>query len=51
MAYIFLQHIVAIYGFIFEIISDKGITFISKFWQSFIIKLGLNLKFITAFKL
>ena len=31
MVYIFLRYIIIIYGFIFEIISDKGIIFILKF--------------------
>ena len=50
MAYIFLRHIVAIHGLAFEIISDRGTTFASKFWQSLMMRLGLNPKLTTAFR-
>ena len=50
MAYILLRHIVAIHGLAFEIISDRGTTFASKFWQSLMMRLGLNPKLTTAFR-
>ena len=32
LAYIFLKTIINVYGLLIEIISDKGTTFVSKFW-------------------
>ena len=50
LVYIFLRTIVNVYGLLAEIISDKGTTFVSKFWQSFMLKLRLNLKLTIAFR-
>ena len=49
LAYIFLCHIVSTHGLPDEIISDRGTTFTSKFWQSLMQQLGANHKLSTAF--
>ena len=49
LAYIFLRHIYSNHSLPDEIISDRGTTFTSKFWQSLIYQLGANHKLSTAF--
>ena len=50
LAYIILRTIVYVYKLLMEVISDKGIIFVSKFWQSFMVRLGLNLKLTIIFR-
>lgn len=50
LAYIFLRNIVSTHGLPNEIISDRGSTFASKFWQGLMAQLGLNHKLTTAFR-
>jgi len=50
MAYIFLRNIVAVHGLPLEILSDRGTTFASKFWQSLTARMGLNHRLTTAFR-
>jgi hypothetical protein len=50
LAYIFYRHVVADHGIPNEIISDRGLTFAAKFWQSLISHLRLNYKLSTAFR-
>ena len=50
MAYIFLRNIVAVHGLPNEILSDRGTTFASKFWQGLMSRLGLNHRLTTAFR-
>ena len=50
LVYIFLRHILNIYNLPLEIISDRGTIFASKFWQSLMIRLGINPNMITAFR-
>ena len=49
LAYWFQRHIYANHGLPNEIISDRGSTFVSKFWQSLMARLGLNHKVSTAY--
>jgi len=49
LAYVFLRHIHSAHGLPDEIISDRGTTLTSKFWQSLIQQLGANHKLSTAF--
>jgi hypothetical protein len=49
LAYIFLKRIVANYGLLRKMISDRDKLFISKFWQVLIIKIRIRIKFSTAF--
>jgi hypothetical protein len=49
MAYHFLKHIVAQHGLPDEIISDRGSTFASKFWQELTAQLGVKSKLSTAY--
>ena len=49
LIYTFLKIIVAAYGLLDEIISDRDKLFISKFWQSLIVQLRANHKLSTAF--
>ena len=51
LAYIFLRQVLSIYDLPVKIISDKRSTFAFKFWQSFMLRLRLNLKLTTAFRL
>ena len=51
LAYIMLRNIVNVYGLLIKIISNKGTTFTFKFWQSFMLKLKLNQKLTTVFRL
>ena len=50
LAYIVLKVIINVYNLLNKIVSDKKATFASKFWQSLMAKLGLNLKLTTVFK-
>jgi len=49
MAYYFLKHIVSQNGLPDEIISDRGSTFASKFWQELTAQLGIKSKLSTAY--
>jgi hypothetical protein len=49
LAYAFLRIIVANHGLPDEIVSDRGTTFASKFWQSLTSQLGVNHKLSTAY--
>jgi hypothetical protein len=49
MAYHFLKHIVSQHGLPDEIISDRGSTFASKFWQELTAQLGVKSKLSTAY--
>ena len=50
LAYVFLRQVLSIHDLPQEIISDRGTTFASKFWQSLMIRLGINPKMTTAFR-
>jgi hypothetical protein len=50
LSYIFYRNIVSIYRLPSEILTDRGIIFTSKFWQSLMAHLGLNHRLITAFR-
>jgi hypothetical protein len=49
LAYAFLRVVVSNHGLPDEIISDRGTTFASKFWQSLSARLGTNHKLSTAY--
>jgi hypothetical protein len=47
--YTFLKYIVANYRIPEEFITDRDKIWISKFWQSFIVQLGVNYKLSTVY--
>ncbi|EXV01030.1 reverse transcriptase domain protein [Metarhizium robertsii] len=49
LAYVFLRTIASNHGLPEEIISDRGSTFTSKFWQALMAQLGTNHKLSTAY--
>lgn len=49
LAYVFFRNIYANHGLPNEIISDRGSTFMSKFWQSLMARIGLKHKASTAY--
>jgi transposase InsO family protein len=49
LAYTFLKNIVSNHGLPEEIVSDRGTTFASKFWQALMAQLGLKHKLSTAY--
>ncbi|KID83641.1 pol polyprotein [Metarhizium guizhouense ARSEF 977] len=49
LAYVFLRTIASNHGLPENIISDRGSTFISKFWQALMAQLGTNHKLSTAY--
>ena len=49
LSYLFLKHITSMHGLPDEIISDRGSTFTSKFWQSLMQQLGAHHKLSTAY--
>jgi transposase InsO family protein len=49
LAYQFLRHVVSHHGLPEEIISDRGTTFASKFWQSLMAQMGTKHKLSTAY--
>jgi transposase InsO family protein len=49
LAYQFLRHVVSHHGLPEEIISDRGATFASKFWQSLMAQMGTKHKLSTAY--
>jgi RNase H-like domain found in reverse transcriptase/Reverse transcriptase (RNA-dependent DNA polymerase)/Integrase zinc binding domain/Chromo (CHRromatin Organisation MOdifier) domain/Retroviral aspartyl protease len=49
LAYVFLRTIISIHGLPDEIVTDRGTTFTSKFWQSLMNQLGANHKLSTAY--
>uniref|UniRef100_A0A8H7KFJ6 RNA-directed DNA polymerase n=1 Tax=Bionectria ochroleuca TaxID=29856 RepID=A0A8H7KFJ6_BIOOC len=49
LAYQFLRHVVSHHGLPDEIISDRGTTFASKFWQSLMAQMGTKHKLSTAY--
>jgi hypothetical protein len=50
MAYVFYRHVVSTHGLPNEILTDRGPTFASKFWQGLMALLGLNHRLSTAFR-
>ncbi|KAF4439725.1 pol polyprotein [Fusarium austroafricanum] len=50
MAYIFYDRIVRTHGLPKEILTDRKITFASKFWQALMAHMGLNHRLTTAFR-
>ncbi|KAF4456506.1 pol polyprotein [Fusarium austroafricanum] len=50
MAYIFYDRIVRTHGLPKEILTDRGTTFASKFWQALMAHMGLNHRLTTAFR-
>ncbi|SCO90090.1 uncharacterized protein FRV6_14218 [Fusarium oxysporum] len=50
MAYIFYDRVVRERGLPKEILSDRGLTFASKFWQSLMALIGVNYRLMTAFR-
>ena len=48
-AKIFLDRIVSLHGVPISIVSDRGVQFTSKFWESLQKALGTQLRFSTAF--
>lgn len=49
LSYVFLKTIISEHGLPDELISDRGTTFTSKFWQSLVKQLGMNHKLSTAY--
>jgi len=49
LAYMFQRTIVAAHGMPDTVISDRGMTYTSKFWQSLMAQLGIKHKCSTAF--
>ncbi|XP_044721262.1 integrase core domain-containing protein [Hirsutella rhossiliensis] len=49
LAYVFLRTIVSNHGLPNEIVSDRGSTFVAKFWQALMAQLGTKHKLSTAY--
>ncbi|CAJ0920486.1 unnamed protein product, partial [Ranitomeya imitator] len=46
---LFFQHVVRLYGIPENIVSDRGSQFVSRFWQAFCARMGIDLSFSSAF--
>lgn len=49
LADLFLNHVFRLHGAPDDIVSDRGVQFISRFWRSFCSRLGINLSFSSGF--
>jgi hypothetical protein len=51
LAYVIMRYIISSHGLPADIISNRGNTFISKFWKALTARLGINHKASTAYYL